>query len=456
MGTLYILALVFASAILFFAKFLFHKKQRRLITKPVSEIIHPEWSRNSVIYEVNIRQYSEEGTFKALEKDLFRIKNLGVDVLWLMPVNPIGIKNRKEALGSYYSVRDYYAINPEFGNMEDFKALVKRIHETGLRIVLDWVPNHSSWDNPLVFSHPEFYKKDSKGKMISPFDWTDVVQFDYNNVELKKYMISAMKWWLIETDIDGFRCDVAHMVPKDFWNDARHELDKVKKILFIAESDQPFLHERAFDVSYDWKFHHLMNHIANGKKNANHIEKHFAWVDKTYPTDSYLMQFTSNHDENSWSGTEFERMGSGAKAFAVLAAAVPGIMMVYNGQEVGFNGRLKFFEKDAIRWQDNGMNSFYQKLICLKRTNKALFNGDTGGKMLRVLTNKNRSVYAFIREANDSRIFVIINLSRKGQKITIKDEITSGNYKEWFTNKEEFFKTGSQVKLQPWEFRVYE
>lgn len=454
MKTVYILLLLLSAGFLFSA-YTFLLPKFKPENKSVSEVVHPEWSRNSVIYEVNIRQYSKEGTFKAFEQDLPRLKELGVDVLWLMPVHPIGVKNRKEPLGSYYSVKDYMGINPEFGTMDDFKRLVNKVHEMGLKIIIDWVPNHSSWDNNLLFSNPDYYKKDEKGKMVSPFDWTDVVQFDYNNPELRKYMINVMKWWLRETDIDGFRCDVAHMVPVDFWNTARGELDKVKKILFLAESEQPFVHEKAFDISYDWKFHHLMNDIAQGKKNANAIEKHFAWVDSIYPEDSYLMEFTSNHDENSWAGTEYERMGDGARTFAVLAATVPGIMMMYNGQEAGFNRRLKFFEKDSIDWNKGDMFGFYKKLISLRKNNNALYNGKLGGEMKRVYTGKDTSVFAFYREANREKVFVVLNLKPAGQSVKLKGNVYQGTYKELFSGKQENLKANTKMVLKPWEYRVY-
>jgi glycosidase len=455
MKTYSIILAILAFALILFSSFRFFSLPTLPKVKPVSEVKHPEWSRNSVIYEVNIRQYSKEGTFKGFEKDLPRLKKLGVDVIWIMPVNPIGKKNRKEPLGSYYSVRDYMDVNPEFGSMEDFKQLISKIHDAGMHVVLDWVPNHSSWDNDLVKMHPEYYKKDSAGKMVSPFDWTDVVQFDYNNPGLRKYMLETMKWWLIETNIDGFRCDVAHMVPVDFWNEARTELDKIRKILFIAESDQPILHEKSYDITYDWKFHHLMNDIAQGKKKTNAIEKHFAWVDSIYPTDAYLMEFTSNHDENSWAGTEYERMGKGAKPFAVLAATVPGIMLIYNGQEVGFNRRLKFFEKDSIDWKDSEMFGFYQKLIQLRKTNKALWNGDAGGKMIRVATNKDSAVFAFTREKEGNKLLVILNLSPKIQKIRLKSNHITGNYTNAFTKKMETFAKNSWLILDPWAYKIY-
>ena len=242
-----------------------HKK----VQPPLTDVKHTDWSRNAAIYEVNIRQYSKEGTFKAFEKDLARIQKLGIDIIWIMPINPIGEKDRKGKLGSYYAVKDYKGINPEFGTMADFKHLVTSIHTLGMKVIIDWVPNHTAWDNDLLTTHPEYYLKDSTGKkFVSPFDWTDVVRLNYGNPAMRKYMIETLQWWLKETDLDGFRCDVAHMIPTDFWDQLRPELEKVKPVFLLAEADIPAQQQKGFDMSYDWKFHHIMNQIAKGKKSA--------------------------------------------------------------------------------------------------------------------------------------------------------------------------------------------
>lgn len=421
-----------------------------------SEVKNVEWAKNAVIYEVNIRQFTQEGTFKAFSNHLLRLKKMGVDIIWIMPVHPIGEKFRKGKLGSYYAVKDYKAINPEFGNMDDFKALVDEAHTVGLKVIIDWVPNHSSWDNNLVTEHPEFYLKDSTGKLVSPFDWTDVVRFDYNKPEMKHWMIETMKYWLNETNIDGFRCDVAHMVPVEFWDSCRVELDKVKPIFFLAESEQPFLHAKAFDMTYDWKFHHIMNDIAKGKKNARQIAKHFAWVDSAYHPGSILMQFTSNHDENSWAGTEYERMKDGAKAFAVIAATVPGMMLMYNGQESAFNRRLKFFDKDSINWGSYSLEPFYKALIDLKHHNQALWNGFAGGDFSILKSNQDTSVIAFVRQKEDDKVVVICNV--KPQKVDVKfdDEHLEGTYKDIFTSNKTEFTAKSKISLLPWEYKVLE
>jgi glycosidase len=412
-----------------------------------------DWVKNAVIYEVNVRQFSKEGTFNAFAKDLPRLKSLGIDVLWLMPINPIGKANRKGPLGSYYSVQDYKAVNPEFGNMDDFKNLVKQVHEQGMKIVIDWVPNHSSWDNPMIKEHPEYYLKDSTGKMVSPFDWTDVVRFDYNNPDMRKWMIETMKFWLTETNIDGFRCDVAHMVPVSFWDSCRVELDKTKLIFFLAEADQPFLHANAYDASYDWKFHHIMNQTAKGKKNANDIEKHFNWVDTAYPQGSILMQFTSNHDENSWNGTEFERMGEGAKTFAALTFIVPGMPLIYTGQESGFNRRLKFFEKDSIDWKDYPLTSFYQKLISTKKENEALWNGFAGGSFQRINLTDNKHVLAIQRTKEANTVIGVFNFTSKIKTFAIESYI-SGEYTDVFSGNTVELHQYKKMQLAPWEFLI--
>lgn len=421
-----------------------------------SEVENQEWVKNAVIYEVNIRQYTPEGTFKAFSGHLPRLKSLGVDILWLMPIHPIGQMNRKGELGSYYSVRDYMRINPEFGDMNDFKALVKQIHETGMYVIMDWVPNHSSWDNVLTLEHPDYYKTNEDGNFASPFDWTDVIQLDYNNKDLRAYMIDAMKFWLTETDIDGFRCDVAHMVPVDFWEEARPQLEQVKPVFMLAESDQPELNRKAFDMTYGWPFHHLMNEIGAGKKSANAISSHFAKVDSVYPAGSIIMQFTSNHDENSWNGTEYERLDGGAKTFAVLAATVPGMLLVYSGQEAGMDKRLKFFEKDTIPWKESEMTDFYKDLIALKKRNEAIWNGKYGAPLTRITSTDNKSVYAFIREKENNRVFVILNLTGNPVNITLKGSSYKGVYNDIFSGDRVKFRKGENLTLPPWDYQIYE
>ncbi len=422
----------------------------------VSNVISPDWVKNAAIYEVNIRQFTEEGTFNAFAAHLPRLKELGVDILWFMPIHPIGEKNRKGSLGSYYSVKDYKAINPEFGSLEDFKTLVGLIHKQGMHAIIDWVPNHTAWDHVWTLEHPEYYVTDDDGGFVSPFDWTDVIQLDYENNEMKQDMAEAMKYWLLETGIDGFRCDVAHMVPVEFWDELRPALEAIKPVFMLAEADQHFLHENAFDASYGWPFHHLMNEIAAGKKTANAISYHFSKKDSLFPVGSIIMQFTSNHDENSWSGTVWERLDGGVKTFAVLAATVPGMPLIYSGQEAGMDKRLEFFEKDPIDWKEHELFGFYQTLLSLKERNSALWNGSSGGTLTRITSSDNKSVYSFLREKDDDRVFVVLNLTGEPVTVTLKGKKHAGSYTDIFSGEAVEFSSGTEMELEAWEYRVYE
>ena len=433
----------------------FFRKRKPVVPPPKSQVIHPDWAKNAVIYEVNIRQFTPEGTFKAFEKHLPRLKQMGIKILWIMPIHPIGVEKRLGELGSYYSVKNYKAVNPEFGDMSDFKHLVASVHRLNMKILIDWVPNHTSWDNPLAQKHPEYYYKDKNNHFIPPLpEWKDVIRLNFYNPETRKYMMSNMKWWIKETDIDGFRCDAAHMVLKEFWDELYPELKKIKHVFMLAEADIPVQHEKGFDMSYDWKFHHLMNDIAKGRKKVKSIKEHFQWVNSVYLGDSYLMQFTSNHDENSWNGTEYERLG--AKTYAVLAATVPGMLLVYNGQESAFNRRLKFFEKDCIEWKFYDLWKFYHTLITLKKYNKALWNGDKGGTMIPFSTNQSSKVFAFCREKYDQKVCVILNLSNKELDVKLKSNSLEGHYNEIFTNKEYTFGNKGKIHLKPWGYLVLE
>lgn len=417
-------------------------------------VMHPKFIENAIVYEVNVRQFSQAGTFAGVEEALPRLKELGIDILWLMPVHPIGEVNRKGSLGSYYSVKDYYGINPEFGNMDDFKRLVNKTHEAGMKLIIDWVPNHSAWDNPLSTEHPEWYLKNEDQTFKSPFDWTDVIQFDYTQRGLRDYMIQVMSWWVKETDIDGFRCDVAHMVPVDFWNELRPALFSIKEVFLLAEADQPFLHEKAFDATYDWKFHHIMNEMAKGTMNALNAEKHFMYVDSVYPPNSILLQFTSNHDENSWNGTEFERYGDAYRMYAVMSFTVPGMPLIYNGQESCLKKRLLFFEKDPIDWTECDMYPFYQKLIKLRKSNIALWSGPANGGLERIQTNQGDKVFAFRRVKDYNRVICVFNLT--GETLNCKLDVDDGLLLHEYFMSQKFEDIAKEIFiLEPFDFMVF-
>lgn len=419
------------------------------------EPVHPEWSKNANIYEVNIRQYTPEGTFEAFSEHLPRLKEMGVDILWLMPVHPIGVEKRKGTMGSYYSVKDYKAVNPEFGDMEDFKALVNEIHELDMKIILDWVANHTAWDNWWIEENPDWYTKDEDGNFVAPYDWTDVADLNYDNPEMREAMIDALKFWVVEAGIDGYRCDVAGEVPLDFWDNAISQLRELKPVFMLAESEVPEHHEVGFDMTYAWELHHLMNMIAQGKAPADTLNYYHMKQDTLFPDDAYRMIFTSNHDENSWNGTVFERMGDGAKTFAVLSVTLPGMPLIYSGQEAAMDKRLEFFEKDEIEWGNFEYQDFYETLLELKKQNSALWNGEYGGSMEFLSTNIPSSVVAFVRENEEDRILAILNLSPQSHEIMIETGEYSGTYTDLFSDEKMDVVSDFSHTLEPWEYRVF-
>ena len=421
-----------------------------------SFLVHPDWSKNATIYEVNIRQYTPEGTFAAFEKHLPRLKEMGVDILWLMPINPIGEKNRKGSLGSYYAVQNYLTVNKEFGTLDDLKRLVNKAHELGMKVIIDWVANHTSWDNVLITEHPEWYQHDSSGHIKSPVkDWTDVAGLDYSHKGLRDYMTDALKYWIKAADIDGYRCDVACMLPISFWDEAVPKLKTGKPIFMLAECETPEIHDTAFDMSYSWDFYHLMNDIAGGKGTANQIDTLLKKEVAHYNPDAYRMRFTSNHDENSWSGTEYERMGDAARAMAVLTFTFPGMPLVYSGQEAAFNKRLRFFDKDTINWNGFILRDFYSTLIRMKKENTALWNGEQGTVLTKIQTNNDHHVYAFLRGTEGNQVLVMLNLTSQPQELKVKEIQLPGTFMNVFSGEATTFDYSLDFVLKPWEYRVY-
>jgi len=403
---------------------------------------HPDWVYDATIYEVNIRQYTQEGTFTAFTKHIPQLKDLGAGILWVMPIQPIGVEKRKGTLGSYYSIQNYTQTNPDFGTLNDFKQLVGAAHDAGMKVILDWVANHTSHDAVWITEHKDWYVTDSLGNVVSPFDWTDVAKLNYNNADMRKAMQDAMAFWLKETDIDGFRCDVASEVPADFWESTVTELKKIKPDIFmLAEAEKPELNVKAFNAYYAWDMHHRMNDIAQGKANVDSLRKTLLKM-SSFPDYAIPMIFTSNHDENSWNGTEFERLGAAARTFAALTYMLPGMPLIYNGQEIGFNRRLQFFEKDSIDWSNDPDNftAFYQSLIKLKKANKALFSQELGGKLEEIDTNKPQEIFAFQRKVEDNNVIAIFNLSPDTVDFTIENE--------------KFQNLPPQMQLSPWEYKI--
>jgi glycosidase len=431
--------------------------EQKLVEVETNGFVHPDWSKNANIYEVNIRQYTPEGTIKSFKEHLPRLKELGIDILWMMPIHPIGEKNRKGTMGSYYAVKDYKAVNPEFGTFEEFKAFVNEAHEMEFKVILDWVANHTAWDNQWIYDHPEWYTIDSTGNMVAPFDWTDVADLNYENKALWTAMIDALKFWVVEADVDGYRCDVASMVPTEFWNQARKELDQIKPVFMLAEAEEVDHHDKAFDMSYAWEFHHIMNQVAKGEMNANDIETYFNEKAKRFPDYAYRMNFITNHDENSWNGTIAERMGDGADAFAVMSYTVPGMPLIYSGQETGLDKRLEFFEKDQIEWDlDSPLHQFYTTLNSIKKNNPALWNGLYGGDFSRIKVGDAEKVLVFTRAKDNDQVLVILNLSDTEQAVNFSDSNIAGDYSNIFTKNNTRYSNETIIDLKPWAYIVLE
>ncbi|WP_167610955.1 alpha-amylase family glycosyl hydrolase [Maribellus sediminis] len=424
-------------------------------TAPVVDENPLAWSDDAVMYEVNVRQFTPEGTFNAFATHLPRLQELGVEILWFMPIHPIGKENRKGTLGSYYSIQDYKAVNPEFGTFEDFKSLVKQAHEMGYKVLIDCVANHTSWDNVWMSEHKDWYTLDSLGNVLPPNpDWSDVADLNYDNEEMRAAMIDAMEYWVAEADIDGYRCDYAGGVPTDFWEEARASLDEIKPVFMQAEDqDHLDLLNMAFDCNYGWTMHHYMNEIYSGEKSVDDIKTYFAQVDSTYPFGTYPLQFTSNHDENSWNGTAYERLGDAVKTFAVLSFTIPGMPLVYSGQEAGLDKRLEFFEKDEIDWnRDPSMTELYKQLIDLKQENPALWNGEAGGEIEFLETSAPEKLLAFTREKEGNSVLVVMNLSAEPLAGTVESE--AGVYSSYFAGGEITLDANANFTLDPWDYKI--
>ncbi|MEG0788622.1 MAG: alpha-amylase family glycosyl hydrolase [Alistipes sp.] len=423
--------------------------------KQAEPAAHPEWAYNAVVYELNVRQATPEGTFAAVENRLPALKELGVDVLWLMPIHPIGIKERKGTMGSYYAIKDYYAINPEFGTMADFDHLLARAHEMGFKVILDYVANHTSPDAAWVTEKPkEWYVRDSTGAPAVQYDWTDIAKLNYDNAEVRVAMADVLTFWLGK-GVDGFRCDAAKEMPDAFWREAFTKLRAANPdIYLLAEAEGPDFHNTMFDATYAWELHHLMNDMAQGKKGVIDLKGYLEKSDTLYPREAFRLMFTSNHDENSWAGTEFERMGVAAQTMAALTYVLPnGQPLIYTGQEVGFNRRFEFFEKDPIEsWEPNEYTDLYTKLNALRHANKALAAGERGGKLV-YMTGVVDNVLAFTREVEGNKVFCLFNLSAEPANV-IYTVAVAGDYTNAMTGEKQTVTSGEEISLPAWSYLI--
>lgn len=397
-------------------------------------VVNPEWAVNANIYEVNIRQFSPEGTFEAFTEHLPRLQKMGVDILWLMPIHPIGEKNRKGTLGSYYSIVDYTEVNPEFGTKDDFRNLVEEAHNHGMRVIIDWVANHTAWDAVWTETNPEFYSTDEDGNFYPPIeDWSDVIQLDVENRDMWEAMIEALEYWVRTYNIDGYRADVAYMVPTEFWDLARERLDSIKPVFMLAEAEEPEHHVNAFDMSYAWDFASTIRSVGAGEAGLDAIDEAMERNFDRFQKSDYRMFFTTNHDENSWTGSDPDMYGDNFENFAVMTATIWGMPLIYNGQESGLDKQLEFFEKDEIEWNDYKYEDFYRTLLALNSNNSALYNGELGGDYLKMTTDNDENIFAYKRIGHHDQVFVILNFSDQEQTFTF-DGGYQGDWLNVFTD----------------------
>lgn len=417
------------------------------------------WAHTTNIYEVNLRQYTTEGTFLAFLKELPRLKDMGVETLWFMPITPIAQKNKKGSMGSQYACSDYTAINPEFGTLGDFKTLVKEAHQQGFKVLIDWVANHTGWDHVWAKEHPEYYLKDSSTNdflMASGMD--DIIELDYSNPSMRKAMIDVMKYWVKETDIDGFRCDLAAWVEVGFWQEARPQVDSLKHLFWLGEFDELENPDygKVFDASYSWKWMHTTKDFYQHHKPLTVLTSLLQQYSQL-GDGSMRAWFTSNHDENSWNGTEYEKYGQMAKALAVFSATWNGVPLLYSGQELPNNKRLEFFEKDTIEW--NGkyeLHDFYKTLLNLHSSHPALHGGDKNVTTYMLQTSHPENVLAYLRKSGDKEILVVLNFSSGAFDLSITDTHVAGEFKNVLSAGGKTFIAGHDLKMQAWDYFVFE
>lgn len=433
-------------------------KEKTTDKQTTKDMAATDWKHSTNIYEVNVRQYTQEGTFNAFAKELPRLKEMGVQTLWFMPITPIAKEKMKGSMGSYYACSDYTAINPEFGNLEDFKNLVKAAHEQGFKVIIDWVANHTGWDHVWTKQHPDYYLKDSTGNFKIASGMDDIIELDYKNPEMRKAMIAAMIYWVEAADIDGFRCDLAAWVEVDFWQEARPQVDAVKPLFWLGEFDElenPG-YGKVFDASYTWKWMHRTKDFYQKKEPLDSLLSLLQQY-STIGDGSMRAWFTTNHDENSWNGTEYEKYGDMARALAVFSCTWNGVPLMYSGQELPMKDkRLKFFDKDPIPWTGkNELHDFYKTLLTLKANNPALRGGDAAVTTNILENTAKDKIFAYLRKKGDDEVLVLLNLSNQPARFEITDTNLSGNFKSAFSQTPNDFTTQKAFEMQAYEYLVY-
>ena len=421
---------------------------------------HADWSYSAVLYEMNVRQLTPEGTLRAAEEKLEFLRSMGIDAIWLMPIYPIGEEGRKGSLGSYYSIQDYCAVNPEFGTMEDFDSFINKAHALGMKVLLDWVANHTARDAKwLKTKSADWYEREADGTAKVPWDWTDTAKLNYDNRDVWRGEIEAMRFWVEKHNIDGFRCDMAMLVPIEFWQQASAVLHAVKPDIFmLAEAEELNLFDKAFDMCYAWEIHHMMCDIAKGERRVWDLRNTMYADRERYPNTAMKMMFTSNHDENSWSGSEFDRFGAAREAMTALTfvweAAMP---LIYTGQEVGYDHSFEFFERDYIpteKYRANEDTELYRKLIALKHSQPALQAGERGGRTIEIENNAKDCLITFVRESGDSRVVAIMNLSPYTIHADYNNGIYAGEYTNAITDEKVLLPVHLEQDIEPWGYTI--
>ena len=372
-----------------------------------------DWVRDGVVYEIYPRAFSASGDFNGVTARLDQLKDLGVNILWLMPIHPIGQEKKKGSIGSPYAVRDYYGINPDYGSKEDFKRLISEAHRRGMKVIIDIVANHTSWDN-VMMKNPDYYERNAAGQITYPHDWSDVAELNYKNPQLRQYMTDMLKYWVREFDLDGFRCDVAEEVPTDFWETARVELDKIKpNIVMLAEGHKAELLLKAFEFDYSWPMHSALTQVLQGRGRASELRSEWEKEFKEWPRGSLHLRFSDNHDERR----SIARFGEpAALAASALMFTLDGVPLLYNGMEVGDtteSGAPALFEKLPVFWpiaeRRPEFPRFYKQMIALRQSSNALRRGS-----LEWLANSDEArVLTFVRRTPEEEVIVAINFSNR-------------------------------------------
>ena len=421
---------------------------------------NPEWSYSAVLYEMNIRQFTTEGTFRAASERLPFLRSIGVDAIWLMPIYPIGEEDRKGSLGSYYSIRDYKGVNPEFGSEADLRDFITKAHALGIKILFDWVANHTARDARWISERPlDWYERDSEGRAKVPWDWSDTAKLNYANREVWRGQIDAMRYWVEQFGIDGFRCDMAMLVPIEFWQEASAELHAIKSDIFmLAEAEEDNLFEGAFNMSYQWNIHHIMCDIAKGARrvwdmrNAMHAER------QRYPREAMRLSFTSNHDENSWSGSEQSRFGRALEVMTAMTFLMPSTMpLIYTGQEVGYDHSFAFFDRDPIPeelYKEGYATELYRRLADLKHSQRALDSGQRGGDVIEIENNAKDCMMTFVREVDGSRVVAIVNLSPYTIHADFRTGIYAGEYRDAISGERVILDEHVERDIAPWHYQI--